>query len=135
MLFRVLAGRHTANKVVYAKDDIVESDRDLVALFGDNKFKREIELEMKQDKTSPADSKAETTEPPKSTKPKSKSTQPKPKDVTKDYPLAADNGLLVTKIGRKYFVADEEDPDTPLNDKGLKLNEVEGFIEDQFEAE
>ena len=131
MLFKVLAGRHTAAKVVYSAGDIVESDRDLVALFGDNKFQRDLEAEAKQ--------KASVSKPPAEEAPKKtsskKTTTKKPKDVTDKFKSAVDNDLLITKIGKKYFVAEKANPDDILHEDSLKQDEVEEFINELYEAE
>jgi len=41
--FRVLSGRHYEGDVLYEQDSIVESDRDLVAAFGMEKFAEVVE--------------------------------------------------------------------------------------------
>ena len=130
MLFKVLAGRHTAAGVVYSKDDVIESDQDLVALFGDNKFQRDLEAEMK--KASPVSK--PTADPVQKTKKKTASAK-KPKDVTADFQSAVDNDLIVTKNGKKYFVAEKDTPEDYLHEDSLKKSEVEEFIDELYEAE
>ena len=130
MLFKVLAGRHTAAGIVYSKDDVIESDQDLVALFGDNKFQRDLEAEMK--KASPVSK--PTADPVQKTTKKTSDVK-KPKDVTDQFQSAVDNDLIVTKIGKKFFIAEKATPNDHLHDDSLKKSEVEDFIEELYEAD
>lgn len=122
MLFRLLAGRHTENKKVYAKDDIIDTKHDLVAMFGDNKFERLTEAGV-------------SATPQLSATKKKKKSKSKLADVTKDFPDAEVNDFLVFKKGRKFFVAEKDNPDEFLNEEGLSAADVDGFVDDQFEEE
>lgn len=60
--FQVLAGKHYVSLEpvqVARKGDVVESDRDLVALFGDEKFRRVEEVVQVQVEDDKADDKAD----------------------------------------------------------------------------
>ena len=133
MLFRVLAGRHTEKDgKTYSKNDVVSTDVDLVAVFGDQKFLREVGMELGM---------APTPSLPTPSIQSNVSTTPSViggqevigQDVTVDYPIAKDNELLVFKKGRVFFVTDIGAPQKPLNDTPLKRTEVLGFINNLFE--
>ena len=126
MLFRVLAGRFVDKGHTYCKNDVVETSMDLIAMFGDLKFKRELELEMAKNNTPAQD--------PSFKKP-SKVIEPLGDDITVRYKTAKTNNLLVFKDDKDFFVAKEEDPETSLNDNPLKRSEVIGFIEDLLKKE
>lgn len=55
-----------------------------------------------------------------------------PVDVTEDYPEAKENKMTVTKIGKGWWVT-EEDEDEAAHDKPLKKKDVEAFIKELLE--
>jgi hypothetical protein len=122
MIFRVLAGRFVDKGKTYCKNDTVETNMDLIAMFGDLKFKREIELEMAKNSV-PAQS------------PSPKEETPLGDDVTARYKAAKENKLRVFKDERDFFVAKEDETGVALNDNPLKRSEVVGFIEELVKKE
>ena len=130
MLYRVLAGRFVDAGKTYCKNDIVETNMDLIAMFGDLKFKREIELELA--KTNPPAQSPPVKEP---EAPKEPEPTPLGDDVTARYKAAKQNKLLVFKDDKDFFVTKKEDVFTSLNDNPLKRSEVVEFIEDLVKKE
>ena len=142
MLFKVLAGRHTQDNVVYSKGDVVETKLNLIEMFGDNRFKREFELEMEDKKTpiqTPDKVKAganptrdeSVEDEPDDEDDEDVKDEPEPlgDDLTARFSAARSNKLLVFKKGNKFYVTTEDEPGKALNKKALKRSEVVKFIE------
>ena len=112
MKYKLLIGSHADIDANYVAGDIIESDIDLVKIFGQQKF--EVVHEQA---------------PPEPIQP-----EPEPEadsvgeDVSGDIDLP--EGVSVFKRKRKYFVvADGQE----LNDKGLSKREVPSFVSERFE--
>lgn len=104
----------------YTQGDIITTDHDLVALFGD-KFEA-----------------LDTLPPPKKVDDKPTKDVPEHvmkfgKDVTDEFEIASEAGFLVFKKGSWYNVFDDEDPSIPLNENGIRKGKVKAFIEDRCE--
>lgn len=148
-LFKVLAGRHVQDGKTYSKGDIVETNVDLVATFGANKFSREVMLEQSQNFRQQTESEpvAEpNVEPDAELSPSVLNTPKLGTDVSEEFSNTVDQGISVFKKavqekGKKrkswlFFVVDnDKDPATPLNEVGLKKVQVQSFIDDLFEDE
>lgn len=134
--FELLAGKHTnEDKKEYKKGDIVPSQGDLVAAFGDNKFKEvtvapHVHAHAPKGPETPTKGAAVKTagsddgkgEPPKTDE------GALGVDHTGDFDEAIAAELKVYKKGTGYFVAAPDAPGTALNEKPLKLKEVEPYI-------
>ena len=138
MKFRVLAGRHRQNDkdgkpIKYDKNDIVETDVDLVNVFGPLKFERIVEVAV----TPPAAASAILSKPKREKKADREKALAETSwlDVSENYPDAFSNDLLVklNVKSKKFFVADKETPEKYHNDKGLTEKQVPGFIDSLFE--
>lgn len=118
MRFLVEAGSHREDGVTYKKGEIVTTQSNLVVMFGEDIFKAldskdddEVEEEEDEDDLSFDEIKMG-------------------KNVTDDFPLAETLGLLVFKKGAYYRVSDVDDPNMKLNEKGLKKDAVNTFLEE-----
>jgi hypothetical protein len=141
MLFVLLAGRHVHNGVEHVKDDVIETGMNLVEMFGDNKFRRAVELEATRPLQEAPAASAQTAGDEKGT------TTPEANelgvDVTDDFGDARVNGILVfkkqetNKKGKAvsvYSVIDTDNPGVVVNNKPLhKKLEVQEFIDSLFE--
>ena len=109
--YKVLAGYHyDDNGDEYKKDDIIESAQELDKLFR-NKF--ECLGDVHLPKIQPEDN----------------SDEKEPSDVTSNYPKAKEAGLVVVSKGGNWFdVFDEDDLETPLNEKSLRPKGVDDFL-------
>jgi len=94
-VYKVVAGRHKEKDVVYKKGDVIETDTDLVRLFGE-KFELVGET--------PAPKKKE----------EAASTTTEPKVVTDAFEGAEAEELVVHQVGRKYYVYENDDLETPI---------------------
>lgn len=112
--FRVKAGTHRNGGKTYQAGETVKTPHDLVTLFGKNTFELLEETEETDNDSSDGLSQNEAKI---------------GKDVTDEYPNAEANGLKVFKKGGWYSVTDAKDTDEKLNDKGLKVDDVEEFLE------
>lgn len=151
MKFVLLASSHNQDGKTYKKGDRIESDVDLVALFGKDKFRRagvkyveiedEEEEELGEEEAKPV--KKPAAKAADETKKSSKKSAKKVKeedteeedaeaekvesklgdDVTSKYPRASSADLLILKKGKKLFIADKDDPDTALNEDPIHTDE------------
>jgi hypothetical protein len=121
MFFKLLAGRHKENGKTYSKGDVVESAFNLVELFP-NTFERDVEKELSRPQTVAAPT------PPVQ-------ANDFGEDVTADFPDAGPNGFFVYKRAKGFVVVDGDNPDTPVNKKPIKLEEVVPLIDSFFEEE
>jgi len=146
--FKLLRGTHAEGKKIYRKGEVVPSNRDLIANF-ENKFvlvKESGEPEPKK----PAPKKpirAKVAKKPTPTpKKEKKEDAPKEKqegakvgdlgkDVTAEYEQAQNFGLKVYRRRDLHTVIDPSEPNTPLNEKGLRSEHVETFVERYFDDE
>lgn len=142
MLYTVLAGSHTQDNVTYSVGDVVETNMNLIEMFGELKFKRAFELEMAAKmESSPTSAKkkkdsdveddvdeddVDFVEPKEPTIDK---VEPLGDDLTARFSVAKKNGYLVFKKGNKFTVAAGDKPGVALNKKGMKRSEVVKFIE------
>lgn len=141
MKFRVIEGKHHQGGKSYYKGgpngDVVESKVDLAAKFA-NKFVRvDDQTSEPRDRSSTFD-KPDVTDNP--TKHRDKVAADKQdggtgtsvlgEDVTEDFELAKENGLVVFKDGKNFNVVEPEAIDKPLNPKPLKQSAVDKFVED-----
>jgi hypothetical protein len=124
MKFKLLLGSHSDTTKTYQAGDVIESEVDLVALFG-SKFESvsdEIEVRF------PSEEKQE--------EPKEEPVQEETKqelveeDVTNQFEVENfEDGLKIFKRKRKYFVCiDGED----INQEGLSKKNVLPFVSDYF---
>lgn len=135
--FRVMDSSHVENKRLYEKGDVVETTRDLVAMFGP-KFKRVSDAAIPtiapplNDQGTPP--RIETPAGPDDVETEEEGivTSPLGDDVTSQFLIEGDKHLVFRK-GAKYFVAYATDPNTALNEKGIKKAEVEDFIREYEE--
>jgi hypothetical protein len=111
MQFKVLpkVGSHSDGRQTYRSGEVVESDVDLAALFP-NKFEKlqEIRPVRRMDD--------EVVGPPVEAMGPAPAKRPpgRPKDVTKEFPLAAEKELRVTKSGSHYTVVEIDRPQVNL---------------------
>lgn len=142
--FKVLAGNHQEGDTTYEKGKIVETTRNLTEMFGPNRFKEtnskgrvinaddDDELE---DDTTDLDTAAEKPAKKKASE-ESNEQDPKRSDADSDAKTVekiestlgddvsdkftqevSDNDLAVVHKGKKYFVVDRDEPNSPLNSK------------------
>lgn len=116
--------------------DTVKTDVDLAAMFPD-KFERAQGLPetafvagpVSEGPPKPKD------QPPVKGKPSSTKSEEKSektslgKDVTAKFPKAGEEDFKVFTKDRGYWVAESDDPTTPLNETKLKKDEVDAFID------
>lgn len=142
--FEVLAGSHIEGSKEYNKGETVPCGRDLVAIFGDNKFKEvfpvaaPVEAPKKNDTQPPADtgakSDAKSDDAPeggdkgKLDHPDDTGRSELGENVTKSFPKAVEADLQVFKKGVWHYVVDPADPAEALNEKALKADQVDGFL-------
>ncbi len=128
MLFKVKRGVFYQGNVTYKKGSIVDTDLDLCERFSKEKFERMHELERTRGTVSakkpsippPVDKgKGDTTSEPLSTY---------GKDVTSEFPTAADVEVKVFRKNKAYTVVDLEDNGV-LNEDKLRRKDVEPFLE------
>jgi hypothetical protein len=136
MIFKVLGGRHVDGVTgkTYHKDDIVESDVNLVEKFP-NHFVRELALEAQRgaapvQKGSP---KNQNPTPPEDT---GLDVGALGKDVTDEFEDAGPNGFLVLKKGRKYNVVDASKEEKVLiTDEPITAKKVTALIDSYLEED
>lgn len=122
MKFKVLIGFHAdENGKSYGEGEIVETDRDLVAQFGANKFElvsgtpAQVENDDDDDSTGGDERPGE--------------------DVTEKFPEATEKAVEVYKDGKNYFVYDIESGDILNDEEDLtSQKKVTAFI-DELELE
>jgi hypothetical protein len=138
MKFRLLTSSHADESGrSYEKGAIIESSKDLVAMFGKEKFEAVSSAVAATAPAAPPAAKKE----PQSSAPaaevdtvETKEVEPVESElgenVTAKFPTAQENGLIVLHKGKKYFVADEGTPNEKLNtDDDLKnQSEVEDWL-------
>jgi hypothetical protein len=145
MKFRVLAGRYYKGKKMYEKGSTVESDRDLVKVFGKEKFEPIIEpLQLEpsdvKNKSSPPSSKTGGAEvitsiPPSSAPPDLLNIDYTSfgKDVTKNYINATRGGVRVFLKDDTYSIVDAGDGSIhnskPLTSEKKVLRFLERLLE------
>lgn len=151
--YKVIAGTHHDGEKEYGPGEIVESDEDLTKKWV-NKFARYYEEEEKPKKARKAAKAAaaeeedegpdveahEETTPKEVLMKETENADKKPResvpsklgdeDVTEDFEHAEKNDLLVFKKGRDFFVAENDDPDTAINEEPLKHAGVNKFIKE-----
>ena len=131
MIFKVKRGTHYgADGKAYKKGALVESSRDLVAVFSKAKFERDYAAEQKTDGTT-ANSKPNI--PRSASKLKAKKSKKEVSsehgiDVTSEFPTATKVGVKVFEKSKWYTAVDEQD-DEVLNEKKLRRKDVESFLE------
>ncbi len=145
MLFRLKGGNHVEDDVTYKSGDIIDSPRDLVAMFR-GKFERAFDKELEakstkgtKDKTVPskpaippvseADGKADKTKPEASPIIKEGEYG---RDVTAEFPTAEELDVMVFEKSKWYTVVDNED-NKVLNEKKLRAKEVQPFLDSYLE--
>ena len=154
-LFRVLGGSHDEGGKIYQKGEQVASDRDLVSMFGRNKFEAVGDFTpavVKSDKTPipqtkkavPRQEKNKSTIDPGTGIDLSKEVDAADSkvdlldvhafgvDITEEFPKATEAGLRVYKKRGWCTVVDDG---TKVNDKGIKQADVEAFIANMLEGE
>lgn len=117
MRFEVLAGNHNHYGKLFKKGEVVTTDMNLEKKFR-GKFKR-----LHEEPIGPG--KATATVPP----PDSRGD-----DVTAQFPTVAGEGYLCFRRGSWYHVYEGNSP-SPLNAKGLREGEVEGFAKHMIEGD
>ena len=128
MLFRVLAGRHVDGNKTYVKDDIIESDVDLMERFGGGKFERDLAAEIAAEE---ADSKKKA-----SSKAATPPSNPLGDDVTADFFEDADTSeIKVYKTGSRFNVVTDDEPDVPQNEKPVTKKQAEKLIDTLLDEE
>lgn len=151
MRFRLLpkAGNHSetgpdGQRVVYKAGDVIESDKDLVAMFK-GKFERVDLIPPATEPTTPTVPvipPPSQEQPPKATKAEAPDKSPVRegapsvlgRNVTKRFPRAVEEDFVVYANGGAFFVCEADDPNTPLHDKPLKKATVTGFIENYLKG-
>lgn len=124
--FEVLAGKHVEkNGERFGKGDVVETSLDLIAMFGEAKFKRLTDVD--------------SLDFPKSSKKFIKRKDPEPaavpkdargEDVTASFKLSkAAQGLRIFARGDLHHIYDGNST-KPENEKGLKQEKVLGWVKD-----
>ena len=140
MLFKLKRGTHyDRNGKVCKKGDIVESSRDLVAVFSKEKFERDFVAEQKAGVVTvskpnippPVDKdedriEDEVEDDVEETKSESLSTYGK--DVTSKFPTAEKVEVSVFEKSKWYTIVDKADGEV-LNEKKLRKKEVKPFLE------
>ncbi len=155
MLFRLKGGSHAQDGKVYKKGDVIETDRNLCAMFR-NKFERVYEQELKDTGTelkkpnipppvqSPPAGKGDgeaaklTPEPLPEVSPDADESEKDVKsehgdNVTAAFPAAEKIGLSVFEKSNWYVVVDNDDSSV-LNGKKLRKDAVAGFLKQYQEA-
>ena len=116
---------------VYKKGEAVESELPLMTMFP-NSFKT---VEQVQAEVPPAANKKKEKKEEKKEDDEA-AAESLGKDVTESFEDASENGLLVFKKGRRYFVADPSEPTEALNEDELKKKkDVSTFIAEWMEEE
>lgn len=130
--FRLLAGRHEGRldpDVTYVKGDIIESDVDLVAMFGDNKFREVIGKESKETGQIEEMDMAELQAAANKMGSPLGVESTLGVDVTADHAVAAEAELLVFQAaGKRFNVTEKDTPNTPLNEKALTAKQLDKFL-------
>lgn len=137
MKFKLLGGSHTEDKTSYSKGDIITTDRDLAAKFGKNRFKRlgkfvDDDERVHQPVIHSAPAKNKKTAEKTAKKTAKKSSKPKENklglDVTEDFMVAKEAGLIVSE--KEYWFTVSDKSGNVLNDKKLRKKDVPAFLEE-----
>lgn len=113
--FLVKAGVHSENGVLHETGKIVETNSNLVDMFGKNSFEQ-----LESEKEPVEESNREL----------SYNEAKFGSDVTDKFSTASDLGFLVLKKGNYYNIIDTDSPEETLNSKALKKKEVQDFLEE-----
>lgn len=133
MKFRVAEGSHTdLEGRTYRKGEVLESKKDLTKMWV-NKFERVQDNALitkagKETKPVEDDEEEKLEEESKKVEDDTSDEDDKEEDVTAEFPKAEEAGVKVLKHGKVYGVFDEDDLVTPLHEKPLRKNQVNGFI-------
>ena len=135
MQFKLLAGQHEVGLTRYEVGSVIETDTDLAAMFGADKFQR-LDGPQAQALTpaQPPDLPPQPTDP-TNTLPiaATPAVATLGRDVTDEFPTAAELDLIVYRNGqnRRYYVAAKANPQTALHPHPLARAAVEPFIAEQ----
>lgn len=123
MFFKVLVGIHVEAEVTYHQGEIIETDNNLVLMFGASKFERVDEAApvSKLAKVSKEEVEATAEE-------GAKELEPSLADCTADFEKAPEAGVKVLKVRKGYNVVDPDEPDKTLNDKPLSKVKTAEYI-------
>lgn len=128
--FKVLAGSHSQDGVLYKKGSIITSYNDLVQLFGEGKFKEVDALEYEKAQKKVPQKKVINVAPKEEVEEDDEDEESSfGEDVTDRFSSAEDNDLKVFKSDEGYTVVDSDEPSIALNKKPLLKVKVAGFIE------
>lgn len=153
--FKVLGGNHAEGEKIYEVGKIVETTRDLIAMFGANKFKEtnkkgrvldpdeDDATDLSEAEEKPAaqeSSEAKSEANPKGTEADTNATQVEKiesklgEDVSDQFgAVVSENDLAVVSKGKKFFVVDRDDPDAALNgDEELTSKKAVNVFVDKF---
>lgn len=145
--YQLLKGRHLHGGKTYDATDptanIVESEMDLEA-FAPGKFRRLPDLVGRQaggftedqpeenlGKSPPKKSKAQTSKAQVEQDESGEVESELGSDVTEQFDLAEGSDLRVLQKGSWYYVVSADDPNSPLNEKALKKDDVQDFLDEQ----
>jgi hypothetical protein len=129
MKFKLVIGSHSDIENTYQAGDVVESEIDLVAVFGE-KFQSvsdEVEVRFPSEEAQEEPVEKEVQE-----EPVEKEVQEEPvgEDVTNQFDVSNfEDGLKVFKRKRKYFVCIDGEE---INQEGLSKKNVLPFVSDYF---
>ena len=120
MKFKILFGSHSDTTKTYQAGDVIESEVDLVAVFGE-KFQSvsdEVQVRFPSEEPQEEPVQEETKE------------EPVGEDVTNQFDVSNfEDGLKVFKRKRKYFVCIDGEE---INQEGLSKKNVLPFVSDYF---
>lgn len=163
MKFRVIAGRHVQDGRIFGKDEILESEHDLVSQFR-NKFERvdddtpvtpvktpappgpapryvanppETDARFGSPVSPPAPEDAEEGTTPARTRkaPAEKPSKPAGTDVTSDFAKAKEEDFKVFRDKGKLYIYDADDLSKPINPDGSNKGEVDKVIVDHLKTQ
>jgi uncharacterized NAD-dependent epimerase/dehydratase family protein len=117
-------GKHMDEQgVIHSKGSVVESSKDLVGAFP-GRFQQIPSAVETQDTEDHESQEVHVIEPGRDFG----------RDVTSQFEAAVEAGFLVYRKGTLHTVVDEDEPNLPLNEKGLKKGEVKKFLSGYLEA-
>jgi hypothetical protein len=127
--YKLIAGRLQTGGKTYSKGDVVELSEDVFRKHGRGKLEKVEEgfaapqqAAAKPARTATKDTAAASQESVESSF---------GDDVTDEFEGAADAGLKVFGHNGWYHVVAADDPETPLNEKGMRRDVAESFVKEQ----